>query len=106
MNETSHPAEAYRTAVARGRTVLLIVGAVTLCMVAVAYAPLPDPAMRIGLILVAAAVNAGLVAGRLMHLLHERHVIYFLLAFTVLFFVALMGLCLWAHGDTPQPKGG
>jgi len=42
----------------------------------------------------------------LMHLLQERYVVYFLLAFTVLFFVALMGLCIWAHGDVPHPGGG
>jgi len=103
MNETTNPGEVYRTAVARGRTVLLVVAVVTLCMVGVAYAPLPDSGWRIGLILGAAAVNAFIVAGHLMHLLQERHVVYFLLAFTVLFFVALMGLCVWAHGDVPKP---
>lgn len=106
MNETTQTGELYRAAVTRGRTVLLVVAVVTLCMVGVAYAPLPDSGWRVVLILGAAAVNAFLVAGHLMHLLQERHVVYFLLAFTVLFFVVLMGLCIWAHGDVPHPGAG
>jgi hypothetical protein len=106
MNETTQTGEVYGAAVTRGRTVLLVVAAVTLCMVGVAYAPLPDSGWRVALILGAAAVNAFLVAGHLMHLLQERYVVYFLLAFTVLFFVALMGLCIWAHGDVPHPGAG
>ena len=96
----------YRATVARCRTVLWVVAAVTLCMVGAAYAPLPQPELRVGLILAAAAFNAFLVAGHLMHLLRERNVIYSLLAFTVLFFAALMGLCAWAHGDVPLPARG
>ncbi|MCS7089310.1 MAG: hypothetical protein RMN51_06135 [Verrucomicrobiota bacterium] len=103
MNDTSSSVNSYRAAVCQGRSVLLIIAAVTLCMVGVAHAPLPDAGLRTALVLVAAGVNAILVAGRLMHVLQERHVIFVLLAFTVLFFVALMGLCLWAHGDTPKP---
>ncbi|MCX7867935.1 hypothetical protein [Limisphaera sp. VF-2] len=105
MKEALSKEDVYRAAVVRCRTVLLVVAAVTLCMVGAAYAPLAEPGLRTGLILAAAGFNAFLVAGHLMHLLQERNVIYSLLAFTVLFFAALMGLCIWAHGDTPAPGG-
>ena len=48
------------------------------------------------LILAIAVVNAFLVAGFLMHLLSEKKLIYTVLGFTVVFFIGLMGLTLWA----------
>ena len=48
-----------------------------------------------------ACVNAGLVAGYLMHLISERKLIYTVLAFTGIFFVGLMGLSILAAHDVP-----
>ena len=45
--------------------------------------------------LVIACGKAFLVAGYFMHLISERKMIYGILAFTVFFFVGLMGLTLW-----------
>jgi len=73
----------------------------TLLMVGAAYAPLGAAAVKIGLILAAAAVNASLVAGYLMHLFSERRAIYAVLLLTAVFFVALLGLSVWAQHDHP-----
>jgi heme/copper-type cytochrome/quinol oxidase subunit 4 len=81
--------------------VLAAVVAVTLLMVGSSYAPLPNQAFRIGLILAAATVNAFLVAAYLMHIITEKKLIFAVLAFTVVFFIALMGLSLWASHDVP-----
>jgi heme/copper-type cytochrome/quinol oxidase subunit 4 len=84
-------------------TVLAAVVAVTLIMVGTSYAPVPSRAVSIGLILSAAAVNAFLVAAYLMHLITEKKMIFAVLAFTVVFFTALMGLSIWAAHDVPMP---
>lgn len=57
--------------------------------------------LKVSLILGIAVVNAFLVAGFLMHLLSEKKLIYTVLAFTVCFFIGLVGLTLWAMGDFP-----
>jgi len=57
--------------------------------------------LKVSLILGIAVVNAFLVAGYLMHLLSEKKLIYTVLAFTVCFFIGLVGLRLWAMGDFP-----
>lgn len=56
---------------------------------------------KVSIILGIATVNAFVVAGFLMHLLSERRMIYALLFFTVIFFIGLMGLTIWAMHDTP-----
>lgn len=58
-------------------------------------------ACKVTLILAVACVNAFLVAGFLMHLLSEKKLVYTLLAFTVFFFIGLMGLTLYAMQDFP-----
>ena len=73
-------------------------------MVGASFAPLAS-GVRIALILAIACGNAFLVAGYLMHLISERKMVYTLLVFTVIFFTALMGLSVWAHGDVPHLKG-
>ncbi len=73
----------------------------TLIMVAASYAPLTNHHLSIALVLTAAAVNAFLVAGYLMHLIGERKLIFAVLAFTVFFFIGLMGLSIWAAHDLP-----
>ena len=57
--------------------------------------------LKVSIILLIAAANAFVVAGYLMHLLSEKKLIYTVLAFTVFFFIGLMGLTLWAMGDFP-----
>jgi len=83
--------------------VLAAVVAVTLVMVGTSYAPVSNRGVSIGLILAAAAVNAFLVAAYLMHMITEKKLIFAVLAFTVVFFIALMGLSIWASHDVPTP---
>lgn len=49
--------------------------------------------------IIIASVKGGLVAGYFMHLLHERKPIYWLLALTAVFFIAMIGLVLWTQHD-------
>jgi cytochrome c oxidase subunit IV len=56
---------------------------------------------NIVLALIIASVKASLVALYFMHLISEKQMIYTVLAFTVFFFIALMGLTLWANADLP-----
>jgi caa(3)-type oxidase subunit IV len=82
----------------------MVFGAVvvgTLLMVGTSFAPISNHGLVIGLILLVAAFNATLVAGYLMHLFSERKMIYAVLAFTVFFFVMLMGLTIWHPFDIP-----
>ena len=77
---------------AQGGVVLAAGGALavlTALTVAVGYLSLPIvPAVILGLSI--ATVKGGLVAGYFMHLLSEKQVIYVVLAFTVVFFVAML----------------
>ena len=82
-------------------TVFAVVIAITLLMVGVFYAHLANQSLAIGLTLVAAAVNATLVASYLMHFLTERKLIHVVLIFTAIFFVVLMVLTISAHHDVP-----
>jgi len=56
---------------------------------------------KVAVILGIAVVNAFLVAGYLMHLLSEKKLIYTVLAFTVIFFIGLMGLTVCATNGFP-----
>jgi caa(3)-type oxidase subunit IV len=100
MGETVS-SEAYRAYGRRCGLVFLVVACMTLLMVAASYMPLRNHAVTIGIILAVASVNAGLVAGYLMHLISERKAIYTLLVFTGIFFTGLMGLSVWATHDVP-----
>jgi hypothetical protein len=73
-------------------------------MVWASFAPL-ESGPRIGLILAIACVNALLAVSFLMHVITERKMVHALLAFTVIFVVALMGLTLFARSDIPHLKG-
>ena len=57
--------------------------------------------INIAVALVIACTKAFLVAGYFMHLMSERKMIYSILAFTVFFFIGLMGLTLWSLDDFP-----
>ena len=97
--------ESYRHYLRRCVYVFIAVLCGTLLMVAASFAPLGSRRLNIALVLAAAGVNAFLVAGFLMHLISERKLILTLLLFTAIFFVGLMGLTLFAHGDVPHLTG-
>ncbi|HUI07716.1 MAG TPA: cytochrome C oxidase subunit IV family protein [Verrucomicrobiae bacterium] len=53
-----------------------------------------------------AVFKGSLVARYFMHLSAERKLIYWVLALTAFFFVAMIALILWTHGDQQgQPHG-
>jgi caa(3)-type oxidase subunit IV len=82
--------------------VFLVVLCTTTAMIATSFAHLGDGwTLKVALILAIAVVNAFLVAGYLMHLLSEKKLIYTVLVFTVVFFIGLMGLTMWAMNDFP-----
>lgn len=73
----------------------------TALMVGASLAPISSSSLRIGLILAIAAANASLVATFLMHIVTEKRFILITLAFTAIFFVALLGLSSYAQHDVP-----
>lgn len=79
--------------------VALIFG--TIFTVWASYIHFESRAINIALALVIASTKAFLVAGFFMHLISEKKMIYSIMAFTVFFFVGLMGLTLWSFGDFP-----
>ena len=98
---SNHSPESFQGYGKRCLTVFAVVMAITLMMVGVFYANLPNHALAIGLTLVAAIVNAGLVAGYLMHIVSERKLTLIVLLFTVIFFAGLMTLSISAHYSVP-----
>lgn len=96
--------ESYKNYTRKCLLIFLAVVCGTGLMVGASFASLAS-GPRIALILAIACVNAFLVASYLMHLLTERKMVYVLLAFTVVFFIVLMGLTIWAHSDMPHLKG-
>ena len=73
----------------------------TIITVAASYIPFGDRAVNIGVALFIAICKASLVACYFMHLISERKMIYFIMAFTAFFFAGLMFLTLWCFGDFP-----
>ncbi len=96
--------ESYKHYTRKCLLIFLVVLCGTGLMVGASFASLAS-GVRIGLILGIACVNASLVAGHLMHLISERKLVHIVLAFTVIFFIALMGLTIWAHADVPRLNG-
>lgn len=96
-------ADVFKSTACRCKVIFVAVACGTLAMVAASYAPMGSRSLNIAAILTVASVNAFLVSGYLMHLLTEKRMIYIVLAFTAIFFVGLMGLTIWAHGDVPGP---
>ena len=88
-----------------GKRCLMVFGVVmcvTLMMVGIFYARLPNHALSIALTLLAALVNALFVAGYLMHILTEKKMTRIVFAFTIIFFIGLMGLTLSARLSVPH----
>jgi cytochrome c oxidase subunit 4 len=73
----------------------------TLVTVGASYIPFGNRAMNIAVALVIAICKASLVGCYFMHLISERKMIYFILAFTTFFFAGLMFLTLWSFSDPP-----
>jgi cytochrome c oxidase subunit 4 len=83
------------------KTYFTIFGALmvlTIITVGVSYVHLPI-AMAVIVALVVATIKASLVALYFMHLLHERKVIYWVLALTAIFFIFMMFVPLFTNGD-------
>jgi caa(3)-type oxidase subunit IV len=53
-----------------------------------------------------ATFKGSLVAGYFMHLFSERKMIYWVLALTAFFFVAMIALILWTRGDQQGQQHG
>ena len=68
----------------------------TLITVGASYIPFGNRAMNIGVALLIAICKASLVACYFMHLISERKMIYFIMAFTAFFFSGLLFLTLWS----------
>ena len=83
------------------KTYYMIFGALmvlTIITVGVSYLDLSTP-MAITVALIVAAIKGSLVALYFMHLLHERKVIYWVLALTVIFFIFMMFVPLLTNLD-------
>ena len=101
MSESEKPVSLQST-VRLCAMVFFVIVCATSGMIATSFAHLGDGwTLKVALILCIAVVNAFFVAGYLMHLLSEKKLVYTVLAFTVFFFIGLMGLTLWAMGDFP-----
>ena len=83
------------------RTYILIfitLMALTIITVAISRLHLSIP-VAVTIALIVALIKGGLVASYFMHLLSERKLIYWVLAFTVLCFFTVLLLPLWTHFD-------
>jgi cytochrome c oxidase subunit IV len=83
------------------KTYYMVFGALmvlTIITVGVSYLELATP-MAVTVALIVAVVKGSLVALFFMHLAHERKVIYWALALTVIFFVFLMFVPLFTNSD-------
>lgn len=73
--------------------------------VGLSYVELPTHSLNIIVGMILATIKAALVALIFMHLSHERPLIYKVLAFTVVFVLALFLLFVFSHGDPLQFEG-
>jgi caa(3)-type oxidase subunit IV len=101
MSESNHPVD-LKTYIRTSIMVFAVVFVATASMIAVSFSHVGGWPLKVTLILAIAVVNAFFVAGYLMHLLTEKKLIYTVLAFTVFFFIGLMGLTVWAMNDFPS----
>ena len=86
-------------------TVFLALLAGTVLTVGMYYVHFESVAVTVTIALFIATVKAFLVAGYFMHLISEKTAIYALLATTVFFFAALMGLTICSMNDIPTFLG-
>lgn len=97
--------DAYKNYTRRILYVFVAVLAGVLLMVAASFAPVGNHDINIAMVLAAACFNAIMVAGFLMHLFTEKKMIFAVLAFTVVFFIGLMALTIFASRDVPALIG-
>jgi caa(3)-type oxidase subunit IV len=101
MSESEQPID-LKSYIRLCAAVFLVVLITTASMIATSYANIGHGwTLKVALILAIAVVNAFLVAGYLMHLLSEKKMVYTVLIFTVIFFIGLMGLTMFAMNDFP-----
>ena len=79
-------------------TVFVALMALTIITVAVSYLDLSTP-MAIAVALFIATIKGSLVLCYFMHLISEKKLIYWVLAVTVAFFIALMALPVITHSN-------
>jgi hypothetical protein len=97
----SHPVD-FKSYLRRCLYVFIAVVCAVSLMIFVSYLPPSYTwAMKVGLILAVACVNAFVVAGFLMHLLSEKKMIYTVLGFTMFFVAGLFVLTIYALHDFP-----
>jgi len=96
-------------AMARQKKIYMTVGAVllagTIITVMAANVHL-GIILGITVALIIAAVKGSLVAGYFMHLFSEKRMIYFILALTAVFAIAMLGLILFTYSDQQGVKPG
>ena len=101
MSESEQPVS-LKSTIRLCAVVFFVIICATSGMIATSFAHIGEGwTLKVTLILAIAVVNAFLVAGYLMHLLSEKKLIYTVLAFTVVFFIGLMGLTVWATNGFP-----
>jgi caa(3)-type oxidase subunit IV len=100
MSDSEHPVN-LNSYIRRCAFIFAVVVCATGLMIFASYLPHYGWPAKVTMILAIAVCNAFVVAGFLMHLLSEKRMIYTVLAFTVCFFIGLMGLTLWAMADFP-----
>jgi caa(3)-type oxidase subunit IV len=71
----------------------------TIATVGLSYVEMPTHGLNILVGLIVAAIKVSLVGLIFMHLKNERSLIYKVLAFTVVFVLALFFLTYWSHED-------
>ena len=97
----SHPVD-FKSYLRRCLYVFIAVVCAVSLMIFISYLPPSYTwAMKVGLILAVACVNAFVVAGFLMHLLSEKKMIYTVLGFTMFFVAGLFVLTIYALHDFP-----
>lgn len=87
-----------RPVAGRHKLILLALAACTAVMVTLSLLPLAT-GLKVGLILLVAVAEAGLVAGVLMHLVGERKLIVSIIVLTGILFLGLLLLPLLAEAD-------
>ncbi len=88
---SGHSPEAIKKEIRNYIAVFVALAVLTVVTVAVSYLKIPLGA-AIALALIIASIKGGLVAAIFMHLRAEKKIVWFVLAFTVLFFFVLL---LW-----------
>jgi caa(3)-type oxidase subunit IV len=97
----AHPVE-FKSYLRRCIYIFIAILCATSLMIGTSFLPHVGWPAKVAMILGIACANAFVVAGFLMHLLSEKKMVYALLAFTVVFFIGLMGLTIWATHDMPM----